>query len=308
VEKFNRHIAITGHLTRINLDSRISNVANRRHIDYKTATSTRLGVSFDYRWLAFELFTRLPVEETNKKGSTQNSGIYGRINKSRFWANLIFQRFRGFYWSNPSPAAANGLPKGYFPIRPDIRNTLIQTSANYVFSPDRFSNPASQGENEWQTKSGGSFLAGFGYYGNYFRGDSSLIPVTEQKAFPDINQALRINSWMLTAGGGYAHCWVYKKHWFASIYAITGLARFNANTYTQDGERYQVRGKWNMRLETRVSIGYNTPEYFAGMLLSSFVNNQDLGTDSDFSYGFSTLRLYIGRSFTLNGSLGWLGL
>lgn len=183
VEKFKNHIALTAHVTRINLDSRLSNSFNRRHIDYKTATSTRLGFSFDYRWLAFELFTRLPVEESDKKGSTQNSGVYGRINKSRFWANLIYQRFRGFYWSNPSQVAATMLPKGYFPIRPDIRNTMIQTSANYIFSPQKFSNPASQGENEWQTKSGGSFLAGFGYYGNVFRGDSSLFLIPNKMHF-----------------------------------------------------------------------------------------------------------------------------
>lgn len=232
--------------------------------------------------------------------------MYGRINKSRFWANLIYQRFKEFYWSNPSPAV--GLPKGFFPIRPDIRNRLIQTSANYIFRPDRFSNPASQGENEWQTKSGGSLIAGLGYYGNFFRGDSSLIPGSERSQFPEINQALRINSWMLTAGGGYAHCWVYKKHWFVSIYVLSGLARFNANTFTKDGEQFKVRGKWNMRLESRLSLGYNTPEYFAGLLFSSFVNNQDLGTDSDFSYGFNTVRLYIGRRFRTNGALGFLGL
>lgn len=264
--------------------------------------------SFDYRWLAFELFTRLPVEESDKKGTTQNRGIYGRINKSRFWANLIYQRFKGFYWSNPAPVVATGLPKGFFPIRPDIRNTLIQTSANYIFSPDQFSNPASQGENEWQTKSGGSFFAGFGYYGNYFRGDSSLIPGTERTAFSELNQANRINSWLLTGGGGYAHCWVYRKNWFASIYVLTGLARFNANTFSEDGGKIQVRGKWNMRLESRVSLGYNSRAYFGGILISSFVNNQDLGTDTAFSYGFSTLRLYFGRRFQLNGQLGFLGL
>ena len=49
VEKFNQHISITAHLTRIDFDSRLSNSGNRKHIDFKTATSTRLGFSFDYR-------------------------------------------------------------------------------------------------------------------------------------------------------------------------------------------------------------------------------------------------------------------
>lgn len=218
IRRYKNHISLAAHLTQINLNATLSNSDSKNRIEYKTETATRLGMSFDYRWLAFELFTRLPVDNHSGKGQTKNSGIYGRINKSRFWANVIYQKFSGFYWSNPDPQSQQFLPKGSFPLREDMKNNLLQVNAFYIFRPYRFSNPASQGENERQKKSGGSFFAGVGFYSNNISGDSSLVPNNRNPEFANIRNVKRIRSWLASANGGYAHCFVYRSKWYASLF------------------------------------------------------------------------------------------
>ncbi len=308
IRRYKNHISLAAHLTQINLNATLSNSDSKKRIEYKTETATRLGMSFDYRWLAFELFTRLPVDNNNGKGKTQNSGIYGRINKSRFWANVIYQKFSGFYWSNPDLQSQRLLPKGSFPLREDMKNNMLQVNAFYIFRPERFSNPASQGENERQKKSGGSFIAGLGFYSNNISGDSSLVPDIQNPEFANIRNVKRIRSWLVSANGGYAHCFVYRSKWYASVYFSPGLARFTALSFSEDQNREVTRGKWTLRLETRVSLGYNSDRYFGGILLSSFFNNQTVDQGLDYSYSFQTFRIFFGRRFTLNRELGFLGL
>lgn len=306
IRVFKNHISLAAHLTQINLNTILENDQEKHRIEYNTATATRLGLSFDYRWLAFELFTHLPYNQNNREGSTKNSGIYGRINKSRFWANVIYQRFSGFYWNNPdllSREAAGGFPK-----RADIVNRLFQANAYYVFRPDKFSNMAAQGENEWQLKSGGSFFAGVGFYSNIFSADTSIIPGPERVYFPEHQYAREIIARSYVLSGGYAHTFVVRKKIYAALYLAPGLSRFTAINKNEDDTRYSVKGEWAFRLESKISVGYNSGRYFGGVMFSSFLNNQDLGTGTSFSYGFNTFRLYFGRRFQLQNQLGLLGL
>lgn len=308
IRQYKNHISIAAHLTQINLNATLSNSDSKNRIEYKTETATRLGMSFDYRWFAFELFTRLPVDNNSNRGQTKNSGVYGRINKSRFWANVIYQKFSGFYWSNPDPQSRRSLREGSYPLREDMKNNLLQVNAFYIFRPNRFSNPASQGENERQKKSGGSFFAGLGFYSNNISGDSSLVPSTRNPEFANIRNVKRIRSWLASANVGYAHCFVIRSKWYASLYFSPGLARFTALSFSEDQNREVTRGKWTLRLETRVALGYNSDRYFGGILLSSFLNNQTVDRGLDYSYSFQTFRVFFGRRFTLNRELGFLGL
>ncbi len=158
VKRYKNHLSLAPNFTQVNLNSTLFNKQTKSKIDYKPATATRFGIAFDYKWIGFELFTRLPFNEKKEKITANNSGIYLRINKSKFWANGIYQRFGGFYWSNPDQIAKSELSPGSFPLRPDLKSSVLQVHSNYIFSPHRFSNMAAQGENESQPKSGGSFL------------------------------------------------------------------------------------------------------------------------------------------------------
>jgi hypothetical protein len=308
ITRFQNHISLAAHLTNINLTSTIRNVDKADKIEFRTATATRLGISFDYRWLGFEVFTRLPFSQAAEKGKTRNRGIFVRINKPRFWVNAVWQRFSGMYWSNPDAAARTILQPGYFPIRDDIFCNLLHLNAFYIFSPNRFSNPAAQGENERQLKSGGSFLLGLGFFFDVMHGDQPFIPQSQATNFENLAQVNEIKARFLSLSGGYAHTFVLFKKAYFSIYMIPGLSRFNASQTTLSDEKRTAKGQWAPRLDLRLSMGYNTDKYFGGIMAQSIVNNQDLGQGTTFSNGFATLRLFFGRRFQMKRNLGMLNL
>lgn len=304
---YKRHISLAAHLTQIDFNSRLENSSTKKIINYQTATATRLGISFDYRWLAFELFTRIPAADNKEKGTTQNSGVYFRANRSRYWANLIFQNFKGFYWENADPLTKIETGRN-FPLRSDIRNRMLQANFFYVFSHRRFSNMGAQGENERQLRSGGSFFSGVGYITNRFTGDSSIVPKNQREFFPEQQQIKDVTNRSFLLYSGYAHSFIVKKKLFFSLYLAPGLARFATISRFENSPKEQSSGEWSLRLDTRFSMGYNTDHYFGGILLTSSFNNQDLGTGTVFSYGFQTFRLFFGRRFELKSPWGYLGL
>lgn len=307
IRPYRNHISLAAHLTQIGLNTILENKQTRKRIEYNTATATRFGMSFDYRWLAFELFTHLPNNSKNKTGNTRNTGIYGRINRSKFWANIYFQRFAGFYWNNPDPVS-QAIAGDPYPNRQDIVNRLFQVSGYYVFRPDLFSNMAAQGENERQRRSGGSFFAGLGYFSNVFEGDSTLVPSTQARFFKDNEEVQKIVSRSYVLSGGYAYTLVFKEKLYATLYLAPGIARYTMENRYTDETHSDLTAEWAFRLESRLSLGYNTDRYFGGIMVSSYLNNQDIGDGTSFAYGFQTLRVYFGRRFALSRSLGYIGL
>lgn len=308
IVRYNHHISLAAHITRIDLTSGLTLAGRPERVQYRTANAHRLGFSFDYRWLGFELFGRLPVQGSERRGNTFNRGIYTRVNRSRFWANAIYQEFSGFYWSNPVPQIRETLPSGYYPQRADLDSRLLFLNSFYVFRPGHFSNPAAQGENERQKKSGGSPLAGVGIYHNTLTGKSSLLPSVYNSRLPEFRDIRSIRSWIFSVNMGYAHTFVWHKHVFLSMYGIPGLARSHAFTTRLDGKDSRIPARWTLRLETRASLGYNSDRYFGGIMYSSFFNNQELEADADYAYGFHTFRVFFGHRFALKRELGYLHL
>lgn len=308
ISRYLSHISLATHFTFINLSSTLVNQNNNVKIEYKTATATRFGLSFDYRWLGFELFTRMPFNEADKKGRTKNQGLYIRINKPRFWVNAVIQKFSGMYWANPNAESKAGLAPGYFPLRDDITCNLLHFNGYYIFSPYKFSNPAAQGENERQSKSGGSFLAGLGFFVDNMRSDLPLVPSSQIRNFENLALTNQMRARFFALSGGYAHTFVGWKKAFFTLYFAPGISRFSATQQQTDGERKTLKGQWAPRLDLRISMGYNTDKYFGGLMAQSVVNNQELGEGTTFSNGFETFRIFFGRRFAMKKQLGILGL
>ncbi len=308
VKSYKNHISLAPNLTRIDLNSTLVNQKTKAKIEYRTATATRLGLALDYRWIGIELFTKLPFDEKKEKGTTTNTGIYLRINKSKFWANAIYQRFNGFYWNNPDPTTRSELAPGFFPLRPDLKSTFLQANAYYIFRPDRFSNMAAQGENERQLKSGGTFFTGFGFYFDRLNSSSPIVPESQELNFKDQEKLNQITARSFAFSGGYAHTFVLFKKLYAAFYFSPGLAVFSGSQRYIEGKTETLRGQITLRLDTRISLGYNSDTYFGGLLVSGATNNQNLGVGTSYSYGFSTIRLFFGRRIFLGKQLGFLGL
>lgn len=309
IKRYKKHIAFAVNVTQFNMDANLLNEQSKKSIHYRTAAATRLGASFDYRWLGVEVFTQLPIgkSQVKEKGQTNTNGVFISLNRSRYCANITYQNFKGFYWSNPDETATLLSKQGY-PKRPDISNRLVNFSGYYIFSPNRFSTMGAHGKNERQHKSGGSFFAGIGFSSNKIKGDTVLVPTSQRENFEGSRQIQGVNCWLYHLSGGYAYTFVFKRQWFASLYLIPGIAYFSATEVDIYGNKKAGKGRGSIRFENRVSIGYNSDKYFAGVWYAAFQNNQRLGPATSFSYGLQSFRVYVGRRFQMKKQLGYLGL
>jgi hypothetical protein len=308
VKSYKKHISLAPNLTRIDLNSTLQNQQTKSKIDYRTATATRLGLALDYRWIGIELFTRLPFNEKIEKGTTNNTGIYLRVNKSKFWANGIFQKFNGFYWNNPDEITRSELAPGLYPLRPDLKSIFLQVNAYYIFRPDRFSNMAAQGENEMQLKSGGTFFTGLGFYFDRLNSSNPIVPESQKHNFKGQERLNQITTRSFALSGGYAHTFVIFKKFYTAFYLAPGFAIFSGSQRYIEGKSESLKGQITLRLDMRISLGYNSDTYFGGLLLSNSSNNQNLGVGTSYSYGFSTVRIFFGRRIFLKKQLGFWGL
>jgi len=308
VKSYKNHLSIAPNFTQIDLNTTLLNQQSKSKIEFRTATATRLGLALDYRWIGLEFFTRLPFNEKKEKGSTENSGVYLRINKSKFWANGIYQKFTGFYWNNPDQTTKAELLPGFFPLRPDMKSTFLQISAYYIFRPDKFSNMAAQGENERQLKSGGSFFTGLGFYFDRINSKNPIVSESQALNFKGQERLNQITSRSFGLSGGYAHNFVILKKLYTAFYIAPGLAVFSGNQRYLEGNTVDLKGQLTLRLDVRISLGYNSNTYFGGVLFSNSSNNQNLGIGTSYSYGFSTFRIFFGRRILLKKHFGFLGL
>ena len=308
VKPYKNHLSFAPNFTQIDLNATLLNQQNKNKIEYRTASATRLGLALDYRWIGIELFTRLPFNEKKEKGTTNNTGVYLRINKSKFWANGIYQKFSGFYWNNPDQISRSELSPGFFPLRPDMKSSLLQVNAYYIFNPHRFSNMAAQGENERQLRSGGSFFTGLGFYFDRVNSQDPIIPESQLINFEGRERLNQITARSFALSGGYAHTFVIWKKFYTAFYFAPGVAAFSGSQRYQRGKTENLKGQLTVRLDIRISVGYNSDTYFGGLLFSNASNNQNLGIGTSYSYGFSTIRLFIGRRILLKKQLGFWGL
>lgn len=165
-----------------------------------------------------------------------------------------------------------------------------------------------KGENEQQTKSGGSFLAGFGFSADRVQGDTVLIPLSQRENFAASRDLKEVRSRLFHFSGGYAHTFVWKQNGFASLYLVPGIAYFSATETDIEGNKSSQETKGTIRFENRFSLGYNSDTYFAGLWFASSINNQRLGVGTSYSYGFQSFRIYFGRRFQMKKQMGVLGL
>src|SRR5690606_10684835 len=119
--------------------------------------------------------------------------------------------YNGYYVSPQS--FVTGFPGFY--IRPDIKVRMVGGSAYYVFNHRKFSYRAGLIQNEWQTKSAGTFLLGGDIFYGTVNSDSLLVPQEIANQFPQ-GSVSRMRFINIGPGAGYAYTFVYKRNWFAT--------------------------------------------------------------------------------------------
>lgn len=263
---------------------------------YRPNTSLNFGFGLTYNAFTLNLAYGFPFLNRNhdQRGQTKYLDLQSHIYSRKFVTDIFGQFYKGFYIA-PKDFVPN--TSGYY-SKPDLGISLLGFSTYYIFSPDKFSYQAALIQNEWQTKSSGTFLAGLDFHYGILSADDFLLPDEIKNDFPQ-GTVRRLRFVTFGPGLGYAYNFIYQKHWFATA-SLTGTLTLN---FTKESSVLSDRTHIGVspNFLYRLGIGYNSNDWECVFtLVNSSV--QVAGAYTTTPYGFRTgnYRLTLAKRFKLN--------
>lgn len=263
---------------------------------YRPNTTINLGVGATYRSFSLNLAYGFPGlnGDGKERGKTRYLDLQAHLYARKIVIDFFGQFYRGYYLSPENYIAGT---QGYY-LRPDIRVRMIGGSAYYVFNNQKFSYRAGLIQNEWQSKSAGTFLLGGDVYYGILNSDSLLIPKELASQFPQ-GTVKRMRFFNIGPGGGYAYTFVYKRNWFA-----TGSLTVNIPIdFVKESNHMEYRNKISVspNFMVRVALGYNSRRW----VYSASLVNSTVTADGSYNEGFYQIstgnyRVTVARRFTLD--------
>lgn len=284
----------------------ISNTKDSKEVLYRPNTPFNVGVGFNYRFIGVNVAFNLPFinKESGEYGSTKVLDLQTHIYSRKLVVDFYGQIYKGYYIANTRRLISNLGSDNVEMIRPDARNVNIGLDVQYVFNARRFSYRAAYLQNDYQKRSAGSFLVGGGIFGMRMKGDSGLIPSYLVKSgFFNGENFYRTRIFSAAANAGYAHTFVYKKHWFATV-SLTGSLGLNYTTLNRLRKNDLRKIGLQLNNNIRFSIGYNSARYFAGIhYVDLTTRSQSPVPDTYQTMGAGNFRISFARRFTLKKQL-----
>jgi hypothetical protein len=291
-------------------DNGLVNTKDSKEVLYRPNTPFNIGVGFNYRFIGVNIAFNLPAinKESGEYGSTRMLDLQTHIYTRKLVVDFYGQLYKGYYIANTRRLISNlGSNIGSYNVemvRPDASNLNLGLNVQYVFNAKRFSYRAAYLQNDYQKKSAGSFLVGGEIFGMRMKADSGLIPSYIQKAgFFNGENFYRTRVLSAAANAGYAHTFVYKKHWFATL-SLSGSLGLNYTVMNRERENDLRKVGVQLNNNIRVSIGYNSSRYFAGIhYVDLNARSQSPVPDTYQTMGAGNFRISFARRFTLKKQL-----
>ena len=262
-------------------------------LKYRPNTPPNIGIGATYRFLTINLSAGLGFfAPPGDKGKTHNLDLQTHFYWRTLSVDLFGQFYRGLYIPNGS---FDGQQQDY--SRPDVKVTYVGAAAYYVTNFRHFSNRAFMIQNDWQQRSAGSLLVGWGVYYGAIRADSALAPsqIHGDSTGRDIHGT---HFFQMGPGIGYAYTLVWKRHYF-----LTGQATLAGDLgYTREyGNGDFNHFGFTPIVNYRVGAGYNGSVW---AINAGWVNNQSsvsaAGSTQAYRVKTGIYQLTVNKRFGLN--------
>ncbi|MNY05390.1 hypothetical protein D3C86_1381110 [compost metagenome] len=223
---------------------------------------------------------------------TKNFDFQSQLLFRRAVSFLYAQYYKGFF-TDQQPFS---VPAGVY-ARPDMNLVFLGTSTYYGFKKD-FAFNGNISPVQWQRRSGGTPFISLDAYFALSRGDSAMIPEAVSADYYHAGMQ-RQRTWSVGIGAGYAHTFVFGKHFFLTgIAGIKVPVNFSRQTY-EDGSIQQVQSA-GLTYALWGRAGYNAERW--NIALTATNNRNPLGGDffaPAFAANVGYLRLGYTQRFTI---------
>ncbi len=292
------------YLSRKQLGWNLSQSLMQPWLKYRTNDNLLIGLGYTYSFLTINLAVKMPFINTDNDtyGNTRYIDLQTHTIFRSYIVDLYLQWSKGYYLSNPESVFNGSYPNGRFPIRGDMRTNIVGLNVHYLFNSSRYSYKAAFQQNQFQRKSAGSPLAGVEAYWVLGMSDSAMVwgeilPSGFLKDQP-FNQVDMVNAGI---NGGYAYTFVWQEKLFLSLSAVLGFSgAYNIVHYSNESATYNQGLSVGFTRSIRISLGYNSHDYYVGLSFLNFgMNNLAGGYGDWFTYSTGNIRLNFVKRFRL---------
>nr|WP_315176650.1 DUF4421 family protein [uncultured Flavobacterium sp.] len=236
-------------------DNYVDLVPNRRE---------QIGFNLSYKFIDLSYGVSPLFFDVNKDNSNSRLVNFGtRFIIKQWMQTLLYSNQKGFYVSAEDFAIA--LPK--------MRSIKIGGTTSYIFNP-KFSFKTIANQNQWQTKSSGSFIPTLSIYNTYLNLNDGI-------------EANRSKIWLVTLAPSYYYNWVISNH----VLISSGIA--------VGGGFNDVDGDFSGVIESTINLklGYNSDSFFTFVNVNYTNFSQDVNSSIRFNEDISTFRVTAGYRF-----------
>lgn len=284
ITNLSHQLTLRGFISRKIIGYQVGKQGEEHEVEYSPNDVTSVGVGFSYRAFGLNLNFKVPGlnNDDDKYGKTKSLDLATYFYLRKLTIDGFVQVYKGHYLSD-NDLIASRLATPVAIIRPDLQTQFYGVNAQYVFNHDRFSYRASFLQNEWQRRSAGSFLAGINIHHVRVKADSAIMPSFLLES-PETETHERFSETQMSSigvNGGYAHTFVFREHWFATISGTVGVGG-NRTTLANDAIGLDESGLGlHMNATIRGAIGYNSLKWFVGAFYVNFLNRNYMPVNDD---------------------------
>jgi len=231
-----------------------------------------IGIGASYKRLTLNIGLPMPFvpSDVEEKGRTRYLDAQATLHTNKQSSNLFLQVFKGYHITSHSLARLGWTQPTDYPYRSDLVQFNIGLSTLRIVDHEHFSYRATFNQDAWQQRTKGSWLFG-GYATCYvLNADSSVVPAAVQDEFSSSSGLTQGIFFDLGPMGGYAHTFVYERHWFLTLSGAIGvgpsLQRIEFSGPEGPDDQVDVGPGWHTQF--RGGVGYNSRYYYAGVLFN----------------------------------------
>jgi hypothetical protein len=216
--------------------------------------------------------------------------------------DLYLQWTKGYYLSNPENVFHPPVAPDEFQNRRDMRTSIVGLNVQYLFNSSRYSYRAAFLQNQFQRRSAGSPIAGIEAYWMLGMTDSAMVaPSVPPSGFLDDQPFNQVDIANVGINGGYAYTFVWKEKLYLSLSSVLGISGgFNQVHYSNSSTTYNRGLTVGFTNSTRISLGFNSHDYYVGLSLIHFsMSNLTGGYGDWFTYNSGNIRINFVKRFRL---------
>lgn len=232
-------------------------------VAYLPNFAPRMGPRILYKDIGATITLGLPIpaNEKHRRGDSTHTGLVLSSYWRRNAMDLFYHRFRGFYVSSPFTELSFNKAERY-PQLPDARVTTYGINWYYVQDPSRYSLRAAFDLDEFQLKSGGSWIYNPFYNHLEMSVGNEFVPGVGSEAIVQLPNLAsgRMDTFGVAVGYGYTYIY---HHFFATAQGAIGPGFQWQRIHRNDGNDTEVT-TYAAKLNVNLSLGWNYDDYVGG--------------------------------------------